>query len=532
MRDPYEVLGVQRGASDDEIKKAYRAKCKRWHPDLNPNDPTAEEHFKEVQAAYDAITKGDTGPQMGGNPYGGYQQQSYNRQSYGQQNYGYTGFDGFDGFEGFDPFGFGFGFGGYQQAGPSASGTDTPEMQAARNFVANGRYAEARRVLDGMTGRNARWYYLSSLANQGLGKSVDALQDARRAVQQQQSRKAQIFGQMRRKARRQQGAADAAAGGRKPAPPALRRTARRQQRTRADAQHQRRGQQAGDGLAEGQFTQAQSVDFQQHQGGDAVEKGVRRNDQRQGPVPPYAAEIAQRVPCPQPGEGRALPVFHGRAIGNQGRARKTEDSRQNHAHGHQPAAKGNQGVEPLPVQGRARQHDAQQNGRRGEELEERVDARYVARGKNLRDGTVERRAEQGGTGAHTEKHEQHGGPVQGQYAPGSGQHGGQFQTLGGHHQILFGETVGQPARPGGKKHERQGEQKRAPSLKRAVTQAERQQQGRLLEKVVVERTQRVAGSQSRGLLQQSARHMPFLPGGSGFRAFVSPWPPTSPPHRF
>ena len=188
MRDPYEVLGVQRGASDDEIKKAYRAKCKRWHPDLNPNDPTAEEHFKEVQAAYDAITKGDTGPQMGGNPYGGYQQQSYNRQSYGQQgygqqNYGYTGFDGFDGFEGFDPFGFGFGFGGYQQAGPSASGTDTPEMQAARNFVANGRYAEARRVLDGMTGRNARWYYLSSLANQGLGNSIDALQDARRAVQ-------------------------------------------------------------------------------------------------------------------------------------------------------------------------------------------------------------------------------------------------------------------------------------------------------------------------------------------------------------
>ena len=40
----------------------------------------AEEHFKEVQAAYDAITKGDTGPQMGGNPYGGYQQQGYNRQ--------------------------------------------------------------------------------------------------------------------------------------------------------------------------------------------------------------------------------------------------------------------------------------------------------------------------------------------------------------------------------------------------------------------------------------------------------------------
>ncbi len=93
MRDPYEVLGVSRGASDDEIKKAYRAKCKRWHPDLNPNDPTAEEHFKEVQAAYDAITKGETGPQMGGNPYGSYQQQGYGQQQ-GYQNggpYGYYG---------------------------------------------------------------------------------------------------------------------------------------------------------------------------------------------------------------------------------------------------------------------------------------------------------------------------------------------------------------------------------------------------------------------------------------------------------
>ena len=169
MKDPYEVLGIQRGASDDEIKKAYRAKCKRWHPDLNPNDPTAEEHFKEVQEAYDAITKGTTGPQ------GGYSQQSY------QNGYGYQG--GFDGFDGFDPFGFGFGFGGYQQSGASASGSDSPEMQAARNFVVNGRYAEARRVLDGMSARSARWYYLSSLANQGLGNSIDALQDARRAVQ-------------------------------------------------------------------------------------------------------------------------------------------------------------------------------------------------------------------------------------------------------------------------------------------------------------------------------------------------------------
>lgn len=175
MKDPYEVLGIQRGASDDEIKKAYRAKCKRWHPDLNPNDPTAEEHFKEVQAAYDAITKGETDMGGGyGRQAGGYQQQSY-----GQQG-------DFSGFDGFDPFGFGFGFGGYeQQSGASYSSSDSPELQAARNFIANQRYAEARRVLDGIvsTRRYGRWYYLSSLANQGLGNSIGALQDARRAVQ-------------------------------------------------------------------------------------------------------------------------------------------------------------------------------------------------------------------------------------------------------------------------------------------------------------------------------------------------------------
>lgn len=183
MRDPYEVLGVARSASDDDIKKAYRAQCKRWHPDLNPNDPTAEEHFKEVQAAYDAITKGETGPQAGGSPYGAYGQQSYGSQQGYYQQQSYSGFDGFDGF---DPFGFGFGFGGsgyQQQSGASYSSNDTPEMQAARNFIVNRRYAEARRVLDGMSIRSARWYYLSSLANQGLGNSIDALQDARRAVQ-------------------------------------------------------------------------------------------------------------------------------------------------------------------------------------------------------------------------------------------------------------------------------------------------------------------------------------------------------------
>src|SRR5687768_5197042 len=59
QRDPYAVLGVDRKASADDIKKAYRKLARKYHPDRNPDDASAEERFKEIQAAYDIVGDAD-----------------------------------------------------------------------------------------------------------------------------------------------------------------------------------------------------------------------------------------------------------------------------------------------------------------------------------------------------------------------------------------------------------------------------------------------------------------------------------------
>ncbi|MGQ0655839.1 MAG: molecular chaperone DnaJ [Betaproteobacteria bacterium] len=83
-RDYYEVLGVNRDASEEDLKKAYRRLAMKWHPDRNPDNPKAEEHFKEAKEAYEVLSEpgkrqaydqfGHAGvsPQAGGGPAGGF----------------------------------------------------------------------------------------------------------------------------------------------------------------------------------------------------------------------------------------------------------------------------------------------------------------------------------------------------------------------------------------------------------------------------------------------------------------------------
>lgn len=146
--DPYQVLGISRGASDEEIKKAYRNLSRKYHPDANMNNPNkvaAEEKFKQVQQAYDQIMKEKEQDASGGF-YGGY------------------------------------GFGGYQNRQTGGSSEFENHMRAAANYIQSRHFKEALNVLNAMQSRNAMWYYYSAIANNGVGNNVLALEQAKQAA--------------------------------------------------------------------------------------------------------------------------------------------------------------------------------------------------------------------------------------------------------------------------------------------------------------------------------------------------------------
>lgn len=183
MYDPYSVLGVSRNASEEEIKKAYKALSRKYHPDANINNPNrdqAEEKFKEIQNAYQQIMKERTSGYGSGSGYGG----GYGGGSGSGSGSGTGGGQGYGPFGGFGygPFG-GFGFGGFGQ-GQNTGYEENNYIRAAGNYIRSGYYKEARTTLDGVAEgeRNGRWYYYSAIAHSGLGNNVAALEHARRAA--------------------------------------------------------------------------------------------------------------------------------------------------------------------------------------------------------------------------------------------------------------------------------------------------------------------------------------------------------------
>lgn len=147
MNDPYETLGLHQGASEEEVKKAYKNLAKKYHPDVTGNDPEAAKKMQEINSAYDAIINHKSGG------YGYSSSSSYSHSSYSYQS----------------------------------SDDESNEMKAAASYINAHHFKEALHVLSTVPydKRNGRWYYLSAVAKAYSGDTTGAYADISTAIQKE-----------------------------------------------------------------------------------------------------------------------------------------------------------------------------------------------------------------------------------------------------------------------------------------------------------------------------------------------------------
>lgn len=141
--NPYEVLGVEPGADEETVKKAYRNLVRKYHPDKYVDNPLADlaaEKMKEINKAYDMITRGVTS-------------ENGTSGGYSRTNTGYGG--------------------GYTQGQPSA--------QMVRMLINMGQYVAALNMLNSLP-QNAEWFYLRGLINMRRGYYDQAVADINKAI--------------------------------------------------------------------------------------------------------------------------------------------------------------------------------------------------------------------------------------------------------------------------------------------------------------------------------------------------------------
>ena len=163
MRDPYEVLGVSRDASEQEVTAAYRKLAKKYHPDLNPGDESAQKRMAEVNVAYEEIKSGKA-------RYTDYSRPQSSRQNYGGQYSGYGGYGWFNPFE------------EYARSWQQSHQGQGDGFDPVRRYINAMRYSEALYALSQIKTRNGEWYYLSAVANYGMGNKVTALNHIDEAI--------------------------------------------------------------------------------------------------------------------------------------------------------------------------------------------------------------------------------------------------------------------------------------------------------------------------------------------------------------